>query len=386
MKNIKLLLSIFLVGLVGLVGGANAEFTPESIGTTLTLPRDYPDHWMLVHDVSFFHMLEGEILVIDPLAENLQDQFKGMFTASFTATFKASADRGEFYVAESFFSRGGRGGERTDVVTIWDAQTLTVKEEIQIPPKRISGMPKTLMSGFIEGEKFLGIYNFTPAQSVSIVNLKTREFVGEIPTPGCGFLLPNGQRSFSSICANGTLRTSALNDDGTLSRTVKTSVVFDPDKDPIFESPGLAGHTAYFTTFQGRVLPIDTSGDELQVGKAWWLTDSTERNWQPSGMMPITVDSAGTGYLLMNPQGGEGTHKDGGTEVWVYDLEMAKRTGRIKLNTRGISLGTTGTGNMRLLIVTNAEMGLDVYRIPGGDFVQTLSTGAQTPFMVYEVN
>ena len=65
---------------------------------------------------------------------------------------------------------------------------------------------------------------------------------------------------------------------------------------------------------------------------------------------------------------------------------MAKRTGRIKLNTRGISLGTTGTGNMRLLIVTNAEMGLDVYRIPGGDFVQTLSTGAQTPFMVYEVN
>ena len=85
----------------------------------------------------------------------------------------------------------------------------------------------------------------------------------------------------------------------------------------------------------------------------------------------------------MNPEGGEGTHKDGGAEVWVYDLETGERQSRIELENWGVSLGTTGSGDDRLMIVTNADMALDVYRIPSGEFVQTLNTGAQTPFMVY---
>ena len=72
---------------------ATADFTPEPIGTIETLPADYPDHWMLVHDFSFFHMTEGEILVVDPLAESIGGQYKGMMTASFIATYKYGAQR-----------------------------------------------------------------------------------------------------------------------------------------------------------------------------------------------------------------------------------------------------------------------------------------------------
>lgn len=369
-----------------MTAGIRAEFSPEPIGTIETLPSIYPDHWILVHDFSFFHMFEGEIQVVDPLADTLSGQFKGMFPASFIASYKFSARRNEHYVAESFYSRGTRGGERTDVVTIWDPETLKVKGEVIIPAKRITGMPKTLMTGLIDNDKFMGVYNFTPAQSISIVNLEDRSFVGEVPTAGCAFMLPIGQRSFSSICSNGSLLTSHLNEDGTLRKTSKSGVVFDPENDPIFENPGIAGNTVYFATFQGKILPVGTANEEPEVGQAWWLSSESERNWRPGGMSPLMADSSGVGYVLMNPEGGEGTHKDGGAEVWVIDLEQQQRTARIELKNWGIALGSTGTGNGRLMVVTNSDLALDVYKIPSGEYVKTLNTGAQTPFTVYGNN
>jgi methylamine dehydrogenase heavy chain len=381
MKLAKIVVCVSL--LMPFLSSARSEFTPEPIGRVETLPAQYPPHWLLVHDFSFFHMSEGEIQVIDPLAPNLGTQYKGMMPASFIAAYQYGAKRNEHYVIESFFARGGRGGERTDVVTVWDPSTLKVTGEVVIPAKRITGMPKMLMSGLMGDEKFLGVYNFTPAQSVTIVNLEDRTFVGEIPTPGCGFLLPHGERSFSSLCANGSLHTSHLNPDGTLASTSKTGVVFNSEQDPIFENPALSGGVAFFPTFHGRMLPIELDGMRPTVRPAWWLTDDDERNWRPGGLNPVAVDSAGLGYLLMHAEGGEGTHKDGGAQVWIYDLAQRQRLGRIVLKNWGISVGTTGTGDNRLLIVTNAELALDVYRIPDGEFVQTLNTGAQTPFMVY---
>ncbi|NOX52738.1 MAG: hypothetical protein GXP16_19710, partial [Gammaproteobacteria bacterium] len=167
---------------------AAAEFEPEAIGGVLSLPTPYPDHWAMFHDVSFMHMSEGEILVIDPLADTLGDQYKGMMTASLIASYQRSQSRNEHYVIETFYSRGSRGGERTDVVTIYDAATLSVIAEIEIPAKRVSGMPKTTTTNLLANERFLAIYNFTPGQSVTIVDLQKRELVGEISTAGCGLV------------------------------------------------------------------------------------------------------------------------------------------------------------------------------------------------------
>ena len=64
---------------------ASADFTPEPLGQIESLPAEYPDHWAMVHDFSFFHMFEGEVVVVDPLATTVADQYKGMMTASFIA-------------------------------------------------------------------------------------------------------------------------------------------------------------------------------------------------------------------------------------------------------------------------------------------------------------
>ena len=368
-----------------LIAGAavRADFQPEAIGRVATLPEQYPGHWMMVHDAAFFHMFEGEVLIVDPLAATAAQQLKGMLTASFIADYKRSRTRNEHYVMETFYSRGTRGGDRTDVVTIWDPATLEVSAEIEIPAKRISGMPKTISSGMTPDEKFLLIYNFTPSQSVSVVNLETREFVGEVPTPGCGFIVPTGARGFTSICANGSMRTSVLNDDGSLSNSETSGVLFDAEADPIFEGAAISGGVAYFPTFSGRVLPVDVSGPSIEVGDTWWLSEADERNWRPGGMRPSLADSEGLGYFLMNPEGAEGTHKDGGSEVWVFDLAAGRRIGRIVLENWGISIGTSGAGDNRLLAVTNADLGVDIYRIPDGDFVHALSIEPQTPFLVH---
>ena len=361
-----------------------ADFEPEATGTVETLPAVYPDHWVLVHDFSFFHMFEGEVLVVDPLGESLGDQYKGMMTASFIAGFERNRARNEHYVIETFYSRGTRGGDRTDVVTIYDTATLAVIDEIEIPAKRISGMPKRMASGLLDEGRLLAIYNFTPAQSVTIVDLEKREFIAEVPTAGCSFVLPNGRRSFTSICSNGSLLTSHLNKRGEPTSTSKTEVLFDPDADPIFEAAAVTGEAAYFPTFAGRVLPIGTKGKSVKVGDTWWLTAEDERNWRPGGLNPVMVDAEGLGYFLMNPEGGEGTHKDGGAEVWVFDLAQGERVDRIELENWGISIGNSGKADQRYMYVTNTDMALDVYDLSaGGKYLRTLNTGAQTPFLVY---
>ncbi|MGI9327835.1 MAG: amine dehydrogenase large subunit [Pseudomonadales bacterium] len=360
-----------------------AEFVPEAMGNVRTLPKIYPDHWLMVHDASFFHMSEGEVVVVDPLAETVGEQYKGMITASLIADYAFSKGRNEHYVAETFYSRGGRGGERTDVVTIYDTENLAVQDEIVIPPKRLSGMPKTIDAALVADDRFLLIYNFTPSQSVSVVDLEQRKFVGEVSTAGCGFVIPTAKRSFSSICADGALLTTHLDKDGQASGSERSNSFFDAETDPVFEAMARVGPMAYFPTFKGQVLPLDLGGKQPRAKKMWWLTEKDQRDWRPGGMNPVATDAENHGYFLMHPEGTEGTHKNGGSEVWVYNLAKQKRLARLPLQNWGLSISTTGSGKQRLLIVTNAEMQVDVYQLPSGDYLRSLAVETATPFLTY---
>lgn len=365
---------------------ADEPLKPEPLGQIATLPEKYPDHWLLVHDLTWFKFLESRMVLVDPLASTVAMQFKGQMTASMGGGYEHSRKRAEHYVLESFWSRGTRGGERTDTVTIYDHKSLTVQGEVVIPPKRLSGMPKPIATGITPDERFLFVYNFTPSQSVSVVDLEQRRFVGEVEINGCGFIIPSGQRSFASLCSNGTLRTTHLAEDGSFKSTETSPKFFDADADPLFESAALTGKLAVFPTFQGRIFTLDIRGETPRIAEPWWLTTGKERSWRPAGARPVVADSAGSVYILMQPDGAEGTHKNGGPEVWVIDPLTNQRTGRIVLKNWGIALGTTGAGDQRLLIVTNADLGLDVYRIPAGEYVHTLGVAAEAPLLTYGVN
>ncbi len=386
MKPSTMASALLMLVLVASITTAHADGIAEPMGVIQQLPATYPDHWMMIQDVSFFHMSEGEIVVVDPLATTQPAQYKGMLTASFMAAYQRSHSRREHYVIETFTARGTRGGERTDVVTIYDNAGLKVQDEIVIPAKRLNGMPKPIATGLSADERLLMVYNFTPAQSVSIVDLEARTFVDEVPTPGCGFVVPIGERSFFSLCSNGSLRTTHLDHTGKPVSSEQTDKLFDADVDPVFEAYGASRGVAYFPTFQGRVLPVDIAGESPVQGEPWWLTEASERSWRPAGIRPVITDADGVGYFLMQPDGAEGTHKDGGPEVWVFDLKKHQRMARLVLKNRGLTLGTSGGGKSRLLAVTNTEMKVDIYRLPAGEFVQTLGIEAETPLAVHGAN
>ena len=87
--------------------------------------------------------------------------------------------RPEFYLAETFYSRGSRG-DRTDVVTIYDLATLAPVGEVGIPPKRAINTLATANVALSDDDRFLAVFNMTPATSLSIVDVQQRAFVAEM--------------------------------------------------------------------------------------------------------------------------------------------------------------------------------------------------------------
>lgn len=354
----------------------------DTIGNVATLPQHYPEHWVFAHDGAFMHMINGHYMVLNPAAETGPEQYKGMVDASFIASFAQSQSHNEFYVIETFYSRGSRG-VRTDVVTIYDPKTLTPKGEIILPTDkfRMNSMPERY-AGQIINDKFLLITNMTPATSVTVVNLDSRKVVATIDTPGCVLIYPTGQSGFSSICASGALATYTLDSNGQLVDSQYHSPFFSPMKRPVFEKPVIIDGMAYFIGFEGEVYPIDLREEQPKlVDKTWSLLSDADKGWRPGGWQLNAADDNGRLYILMHPKGYNGSHKDGGSELWIYDPKAQKRVAKIPLKTWGVSVMATH-GKKPYVLVTNAEMQVDVYQ--DDKYVRTLAAfGQETPFIIH---
>lgn len=356
------------------------DFRPEPLGQVAALPAAYPDHWLVIHDASFFHMREGKLLFVDPAADTVAGQLRGMVSADFLAHYEQSPARGEHYVIETFFSRGGRGGERTDVVTIYDASSLAVTGEIIIPPRKLSSMPERHGTALTADDRLLVVYNFAPGQSISVIDLEKREFVAEYPISGCALVYPTGESAVTSLCSDGSMLTTALTAEGGLGGTSRSAAVMDAD-DPMFEKAAIIDGVAYFPTFKGNVVAVDLSGEAAQPGASWSLVSANERaaGWRPGGWQLVAADRQGRFYVLMHPDGEEGSHKNGGGEVWVFDVATQERVGRMALPNWGISIAVNNA-EQPLLLVTNGEMALETYDAGSSEFLKTLAVKTQTAF------
>lgn len=373
----KLLLLLVLVA-----SSAFGQLQPEPTGAIETLPASYPPHWVLLQDGAFFHMLNGKIIVIDADSDDPEKRVKGMADSSFIGQFYQAKSRPEMYIAETFYSRGTRG-ERTDVITVVDKTTLAPTDEVVIPPKRLSGMPTSYHLQAVDDEKLLLAYNFTPATSVTVVDIVNREFLGEIPIPGCSLVYPMAGRAFASLCTDGTMLGVQIDAEGNQAATSRTDVFFDANNDPVMEKAAIIDGVAYFPTFFGRVVQVDLSGDEPVVGDEWSLLGDGDEGWRPGGIQVTGSDSSGRLYVLMHPEGYEGSHKDPGVEVWVFDVESRSRVDRIALELPAITFGLTNDDEP-LLLTTNINLEVDVYDVASGEYRRTLSgSGAQTPFLIH---
>ncbi|HTC15660.1 MAG TPA: amine dehydrogenase large subunit, partial [Steroidobacteraceae bacterium] len=74
---------------------------------------------------------------------------------------------------------------------------------------------------------------------------------------------------------------------------------------------------------------IDLSGPQPAFAPTWSLVSAAERGqWRPGAEQVGALHrTLGRLYVPMH-KGGEGTHKDGGTEIWVFDTTRHERIAR----------------------------------------------------------
>ena len=246
--------------------------------------------------------------------------------------------RPELYVPETHYSRGARG-ERTDVVSVYDALSLRPVAEVVIPPRRAINPLPSANAALTDDDRFGLVFNMTPATSVSVVDLEQRAFVAEIATPGCSLVYAAGPRRFVSPCADGALLVVTLDESGREASKVRTRTFFDPWRDPVTEKAVRRADEWLFVSFEGRVHAVDVSGAEPRFAEPWDLLAAEDRaeGWRIGGQQHLAVHVAtGRLYSLVH-QGPPDTHKDPGSELWVYDLAERRRVDRIALRSPGLT-------------------------------------------------
>lgn len=378
------------LALFGMATPALAEAPPplpdDPIPSVGKLPADYPKSWVLVHDFNFNAILDGRIAVVDTHAAAVP--LKGTLRAAQFANMLFAPAKREIYTAETFYSRLTRG-ERTDAITIWDTATLQPKGEILLPGgKRQQSVTYTGTFQFTNDDKWALVSNFTPAQSITVVDLDGRKVLGEIDFPGCSHTYPTGARGFTSFCADGSLISVQLDANGAVASSKVIEKVQDIDNQAQFQMPAMVGKTAWFVTYRGQLKGYDLSGPvarPLPGNSSVGTAGGAQGEWRPGGWNVIAADAKGLLYVLMSPYGKEGSHKDGGTEVWVVDPVSGKRVSRIAMQAHSISVAVTREDAPRL-VMTRADGGLDVYDAASGAFVHSLGNRAAfTPTVITPV-
>jgi methylamine dehydrogenase heavy chain len=352
MRRWALILSIFCL----LASSARAQF--EAVGKVVTLPEQPGAHWFWLSDI----LLHRTALFDADTGGQLGAITSGSAGVGFVIAPLFSPDHREIYLAETYYSRGVRG-DRTDVVTVYDARTFAPLAEVGIPPRRGEYFPGNAANALTDDGRFMAVLNVTPATSISIVDVKARRFTSEVPTPGCSLVFAAGPRRFFSLCANGAALVLVLDDQGNQKSLERTEPFFDAQKDPVTEKAVRRGNEWLFVSFEGIVHPVDVSGGRLAFGETWpLLTDEDQSaHWRIGGSQHLAVHAGLKRLYVLMHRGERDTHKDSGTEVWVYDLAGKKRVQRIPvLNPLASFVSVTG--------------GFDRRR--GGSFAKWLMTAA----------
>lgn len=364
-----------------LVAADMAPLANEEIGRGESLAGLYEDDWFFAHDLNFNTLGRGKIMVID--AGNATLNYRGAIDADQFASFQQSAVRKELYVAETFYSRGSRG-KRTDVLTIYDRETLTVIDEVVLPnDNRAQNVTQKAALSVTGNGKFALVYTFTPATGVAVVDLDTRTLVNEIDTGGCILAYPSGVQGFASLCGDGRMANFMLEANGQVAAREEGDPFNDIDENPMFMKSATVGDITYFPTFEGFLQGVRLGDGAPEPLDIWHFAERTDR--KPSGWQVITADASGLIYVLMRPDAKPGDHKFGGSEVWVLDPLERSIVRKIELAEESLSIEAS-KGADPLLLVTSLSMGLDVYDLGTDSRVRTVGGFlSSNPFVLHAV-
>ena len=321
-----------------------AEFVPET-ATVETLPDHKGQGWFWAAGWRMPNETDGRAFLFDAKGETLGQLSTGLWFNSMVPANK----RGEIITVETYFDRGTRGN-REDLVVTYDAQTLSPVSEVSIPTKRMHAVRSSGLATLTEDEKFLLVVNYTPAQSISVVDLDKQEFVAEIDTSGCSVIYTAGNRDFYSICGNGGFLHIRLDDTGNVSLLERTPPIFDPVDDFLTISASRIGDTWFFVSRENNVYAINMQPDSISLQAKWPLanTDEQEDGWMISGFHHTAAHQSSERLFVLMHQGEHHTFEEPGTHVWVYDTKSGTKVSEIELEDLAFSISVNQDGPARL--------------------------------------
>lgn len=307
----------------------------DTVGQTATLPA-LGEHWVWIPDRILEHSLlfdgdRGEMLGSIPSAS--------MLTPKLPLVSRA---RREIYSVDLDYDRGRRG-KRTDYVTIYDAETLGVKGDIVLPHPTSESNTSLHHATLLDDDRFLVVFSQFPTTVATVVDLVEQRVVSEVSIAGCAGVYATGPTRFATLCGDGTVTMALLDGAGRVERVTRSEPFFDVVDDPVSMAGVRLESTWLFATFSGTVHPIDFATESPRAGAAWPLVDDRDRDagWRPGGLQPFALHRASKRLYALMHQGGPGTHKDAGPEIWVYDVETATQASRIEVpNLTADFLGT----------------------------------------------
>jgi methylamine dehydrogenase heavy chain len=313
----------------GAAAAAPPPLPPEHL-TQEALPARGP-HWVYVVDYAFDNEIDSRVYLYDADTHRRL----GQIDAGFLPGFALSPDGSTSVVATTYFARGGHGA-RTDVVEFTDTATLTTSREIVLPTKRLHAVPTLFNVAYSSNGRFLYVSYVTPAASFGVLDPAKGTVLAEIDTAGCMLVIPSGPNRVSSLCESGRLLTVTLDSQGREAGRSMSAPFFDADRDPVFVQGIRTARGFAFLSFLGEVHEVDLSGAEPVFAAPWPLISASERQWRPGGEQVGAIHRALGRLFVPMHRGGEGTHKDGGSELWVYDLASHKRVARWPLKAAGL--------------------------------------------------
>lgn len=319
----RTLLALVLATCTPLLAEPPPPLTSEHL-TVTTLPPNTP-HRIYVLDEAFNNEIDARIHVFDG------DTYRrlGQIDAGFNPGFNLSPDGKTTVVGATYFARGSRG-TRTDVVEFTDNSTLAVTHEIVLPTKRAMTLPTYFNLGYSADSHFLYVSYITPAASFGVLDPAKGTVLEEIDTAGCVLVIPSGPNRVSSVCESGRLLTVTLDAQGHEASRAMSDAFFDPDKDPVFVQGVPSSDGFAFLSFLGEVHEVDFSGAQPALHASWSLLSAADKTqgWRPGGTQVAAIHRKSGKLFVTMHRGGEGTHKEGGTEIWVFDMKSHQRVAR----------------------------------------------------------
>lgn len=386
---------LFLIASIVSVS-AGADLPNDEISTEVL---DYPgDNWVWVLDGV------GE-LSTSRVFDTTTGEMKGMLSLGYWSSGIAlPSHHREIYAIQTHYARSTRG-PRTDVIAVHSAETLQFLEEIEIPPRRMTALTSNAIFDLTPDDRFLLVQNFTPAQTVTLVDVESRTFVQELETPGCVGVFALADRLISTVCGDGSLLWFSLRDDGSVKERGALPPFFSPADDPVQTDAVQLGNLRLFASNQGYVYPIDASSGKPEALERWsFLTDEERSNgWRYGGFHRLAVHAPSRTLYILVQQGGAESYEFPANEVWVFDVDTKERVARHELANPSFGIAISASEQPQffassvyvplpdwatfLLYVFGyeatleefARFGLDVYDAADGSLIRSIENTTTVP-------